>query len=138
MSQSFLQRPTLTLPTCTAGQPHEWRVASWVDFEVSPEADPENPKPESVTGRSAAGFFCSRCLAQVDASVLYAERAAEDESTAPVGEITPRNALSLLHEMVNEAAQTEVGEFGSMAAEEAERRRAALEWAIAQIPKTAP
>ena len=126
-----IQRPTARLAPCTNGQAHDWGVSSWVDFKIKPEPGDENPEP--VTGRTANAFFCTRCLSQVDAGVLYAERPADEEPTEPAGEISDRRALSLLHDMANECAQTEAGQCGSLAAEEAEQRRAALEWVIEKL-----
>ena len=131
------QCPTLALGACMGTPAHDWRVSSWVDFEIRSEPGDESPEP--VRGRSASSFFCARCLAQVDAAVLYAERPADEEPTGPAGEISERLAVSLLAEMANECAQTEVGEHGTLAAEEAELRRAALELAISKLqPPASP
>jgi hypothetical protein len=125
-----IQRPTLALGACMGTPAHDWRVSAWAEIE----ADADNPGK----GRAAVAFYCARCLSQVDAAVLYAERPA-DEEAPPAGEIDAKLALATLHDMHNEAAQaTAVAEAGSFAADEAERRRAALEWAISQAKPVAP
>jgi hypothetical protein len=114
---------------------HDWRVASWVDFEIQPE--PDEKDGQAVHGRSAAGYFCARCLAQADASVLYAEREkaeGPEAGTLPSGD--PRAHAGALERLRDELAQAAVMADGSDTGEDAAAKAAALEWLIAKVPPT--
>jgi len=131
-----IQRPTVALGGCMGTPAHDWRVSAWVDFALTPEPEPGDEHPETVRGRAASTFACARCLAQVDAAVLYVER----ESAAPAADATdgdPRAHVRSLEDLRDELAQalalSNEGERDDLVA-----RVAAVEWALSDRTPRAP
>jgi len=121
-----IQRPTLALGACMGTPAHDWRVSAWA--EIEPDAD--NPG----RGRAAVAFYCTRCLAQVDADVLYAERPQEDHVDIPAGD--PRAHAGHLRRLRDELAQAAVIGDGTPDGEEASARAAALDVVLAALTST--
>lgn len=128
-----LQRPTVALGACINGQAHNWHVSTLTEFEILPEPDADDPHPAPVRGRVVSAFFCSHCLAQVDAAVLYAEREKDDSpeaGTLPAGD--PRANVRALERLRDDLAQAAVIGDGTPEGEEAAARAAALEALLAR------
>jgi hypothetical protein len=125
-----MQRPTIPLGACMGTPAHDWRVASWVDFEIQPE--PDEKDGQAVHGRSAAGYFCARCLAQADASVLYSEREKAESTPIDVPPGDPRAHAGALERLRDELAQAAVIGDGTPEGEEAAARAAALDAVLAK------